>query len=124
MTTEKELGKALKEDRDTITIEGDLARKVFKIHATGKVAWVIAYGAITVAIASVISEMVTVGADSPIAIPVSLVSGTAAATTLGIPVATSAISIGVAAGSASALKKLRGYNLKKISADKIVLTKQ
>jgi hypothetical protein len=35
ITTPKELGKAIKEDRDTITIEGSLAKTTVKIHATG-----------------------------------------------------------------------------------------
>lgn len=35
MTTEKELGKALKEGQDTIEIEFDLCKKVIKIKAIG-----------------------------------------------------------------------------------------
>lgn len=36
MTTEKELGKALKEGQDTIEIEMDLCKKVIKIKVMGK----------------------------------------------------------------------------------------
>ena len=35
MKTEKELGEALKREEDTITIGGDLVKKVIKIHGTG-----------------------------------------------------------------------------------------
>ncbi|WP_275897270.1 hypothetical protein [Helicobacter suis] len=37
--TEEELARAIKEGRDTIEIEGDLATKTIRIKATGKVAW-------------------------------------------------------------------------------------
>ena len=53
MITTEELGKALKEERDEICIEGDLAQKVVKIYATGKVSWFIAVGAISVAVATI-----------------------------------------------------------------------
>ena len=53
MRTEKELGEALKREEDTITIEGDLVKKVIKIHGTGKPAWGLAIGAIGVAVVSV-----------------------------------------------------------------------
>lgn len=39
ITTEKELGEALKNRQDTLEIEGDLKTKVLRIKATGRVAW-------------------------------------------------------------------------------------
>ena len=124
MTTEKELGNALKNNQDEIVIEGDLCKKVVKIHATGKPTWIIAFGAITVAIYATISLIPTGGASAPAAAPSELIATTVAATTLGLPAAISAVSIGVAAGSAAVLNKLRNYKLTKISEDKIILTKK
>lgn len=37
--TAEELGKAIKNNEDTIEIEGNLKNEVFRIKATGKVAW-------------------------------------------------------------------------------------
>lgn len=38
VNNEKELGKALHDEEDSIEIEGDLSNKVIRIKATGKVA--------------------------------------------------------------------------------------
>ena len=43
--TSKQLGQAIKEEKETIEIEGDLAAKVIRIKATGKVAWGVAAAA-------------------------------------------------------------------------------
>ena len=45
MTDEKELGRALKEEKDMIVVEGDLVHKVIKIKMIGKAAWPICIGA-------------------------------------------------------------------------------
>ncbi|WP_205437214.1 hypothetical protein [Helicobacter suis] len=42
---------------------------------------------------------------------------------LGLPATTSALAIALAAGGVGVLNKLRGYNLKKISNTRVVLTK-
>ena len=65
VTTEKELADAIKDNEDTITIEGDLAKKTLRIKATGKVAWVIAFEAIGVAVYSVMLTIGTGGASAP-----------------------------------------------------------
>lgn len=65
MRTEKELGEALKREEDTITIEGDLVKKVIKIHGTGKPAWGLAIGAIGVAVVSVVATVATAGTSTP-----------------------------------------------------------
>ncbi|WP_034584074.1 hypothetical protein [Helicobacter pametensis] len=49
ITTQEELNQAMSNQQDGIEIEGDLAKKVIKIKATGKVAWIVAFGAICVA---------------------------------------------------------------------------
>ena len=61
---EKELGEALKNDQDRIEIEGDLAKKVIRIKATGKIAWAIAAGAIAVAVIAVLATPATGGASN------------------------------------------------------------
>ena len=117
MRTEKELGEALKREEDTITIEGDLVKKVIKIHGTGKPAWGLAIGAIGVAVVSVVATVATAGTSTP-------ATGGAAATVLGVPTAVSAVSIAVAAGGVGALNKLRDYNLTKINDNKVILKRK
>ena len=121
MRTEKELGEALKREEDTITIEGDLVKKVIKIHGTGKPAWGLAIGAIGVAVVSVVA---TAGTSTPATGSAALISGGAAATVLGVPTAVSAVSIAVAAGGVGALNKLRDYNLTKINDNKVILKRK
>ena len=68
---EKELARAVKNKVDLIIVEFDLAKKVFRIKATGKVAWAIAIGAIIAVIAVIVGT-------SGLAIPL-------ATTTFGMP---------------------------------------
>lgn len=100
VSSSKELGKALKEEKDEIEIVGDLKTKVVRIKATGKVAWVIAFGAITVAVISALSA-------NPAGEAIAITSGGAAVTVLGGATATAAIIIAVSAGSAKILTSLR-----------------
>lgn len=116
---EKELGCAIRDNVDTIEIEGDLAKKVVRIKATGKVVWVVAIGAIGVAVASIALAPASGGASTAagfIATPVA-VGG------LGVSVTACAVSIAVAAGGVGALNKLRKYKLEKKSDGGIVLRK-
>jgi hypothetical protein len=103
INSEKELGNALKDEKDTIIIEGDLVKKVVRIRATGKVAWAIAAGAIAVAIIIVIR---TGGTGTPGA---ALIGGAA---------------VGVAAGGVAALNKLRQYKEAERSAGRLVLKRK
>ena len=48
----KELGAEIERGADMIEIEGDLARRVIRIRATGRVAWLVAFGAIGLAAGS------------------------------------------------------------------------
>jgi hypothetical protein len=50
VSTEEELGRALKADQDTIEIHGDLVNKVLKIRATGKACWAVAITAVSIAV--------------------------------------------------------------------------
>ena len=96
INNEDDLGDALNKNDDTIEIEGDLAKKVFKIKATGKAAWIIAIAAIGVAVGLAVPTGGTNG-----------IIGAGAITVLGLPAATSA----VAAGGIGALNKLRRYKV-------------
>lgn len=109
--TEKELGKAIKEEKDTIEIEGDLRRKVIIIKATGKVAWAVAIGAIGVAVTATFLILPTGGASAPatgVLLPAAVAFGGGIG---GISVACAAVSIAVAAGGVGALNTLREYDL-------------
>ncbi|WP_104640881.1 hypothetical protein [Helicobacter bizzozeronii] len=116
ITTEKELARAIEEARDTIEIEGDLAGKTIKIKATDKVAWAVAIGAIGVALTALL-------ASGGVAAPVSGAVAAGAVGVLGLPATTSALAIAFAAGGVGVLNKLRGYDLKKISDTRVVLTR-
>lgn len=115
--TTKELGEALKQDQDTIEIEGDLARSTFRIKAAGKVAWVVAFGAIVVAVASVLAAPATGGTSAS----VGLVAAPAAVATIGGAATTAAIGIAVGAGTTAVLGKLRKYKVVKHTKNKLIL---
>lgn len=130
MTTDNaaELGKAIERGEDTITIEGDLARKIIRIKGTGKIAWALAGGCIAVAIVAVLSSPA-----APVAGPAGLIlettalaaGGAGAIGVLGVSATVTAISIGVGAKSKNAINKLRNnYTLTKINARRIVLKKK
>lgn len=118
---EKELAKAIKEEHDTIEIEGDLANKAIKIKATGKVAWCVCIGAIGIAVAATLAAPVTRGASLPVKFAIAPVVATSLG---GFSVVTSAIMIAVAAGGVDVLNKLRKYNIEKVSENKIRLTRK
>ena len=117
ITTEKELGEALKNDQDTIEIEGDLTTKVLKIKATGKVAWAVAIGAIGIAVA------ITLGSGGTAA-PAAGIVGIGAVSVLGASVATSAVAIAIAAGGIGALNPLRKYKVVSSQGNKLKLSRK
>jgi hypothetical protein len=117
ISNEADLGEALKNDQDTIEIEGDLKNKVLKIKATGNVAWVIAIGAIGIAVTLLIA---TGGTGAP----ASGIIGGGAVAVLGLPTAISAISIAVAAGGVGVLNSLRRYKIAEQSNGKLVLKRK
>jgi len=114
--TEEELAEAIENEEETIEIEGDLKEKVIKIKATGKVAWIIALGAIGVAVTVVIASGGSLA-------PASGIIGVAAISILGLPVAISAVSIAVAAGGVAVLNKLRKYKIVKNDDEVLILKK-
>ena len=128
---EKALGKAVHNDVDTIVIEGDLAKKVLRIKATGKIAWAIAIGAISVAIPIAIATVGSGGTAAPVTVPAEVLTLTAPAAVLGVGTTASAVSIAVGAASlggvsagVGALNKLRKYKLKKVGKDRVILTRK
>lgn len=117
ISSEADLGKALKNKQDIIEIEGDLKNKVIRIRATGKVAWMIAIGAIGVAVTLLVS---TGGTGAP----VSGIVGGGAVLALGLPATISAVSIALAAGGVGALNSLRGYKVAEQTNTKLVLKRK
>lgn len=124
MIDEKELGQAIKNNQDTIEIEGDLKEKVIKIKATGKVAWGACALGLAIAISATIATVATAGTSSPVTVPAGLIGMGTATTTLGAAVAGSAVAIGAAGGGIGALNKLRKYEIEKINDQKILLHKK
>lgn len=104
--TTKELGEAIKNNEESIEIEGDLKKQVFRIKATGKVAWGVCASVLGVAI---VFYLVTSKKDATggAALFVSgMVTTTAAATILGSAAVPAAL-IGIAAEGIGALNTLR-----------------
>lgn len=120
VSTEKELAKAVKDEEMEIIIEGDLAKKVVRIKAVGNVAWLVAAGAIGVAIASVLTAPTTAGISAAVGAP----AMAATVVTLGgVPVTTAAVAIAVAGGGVACLNKLREYDIEKKNDNKVILRK-
>lgn len=113
VTNPQELGKAIKKEPDEIIVEGDLANNVYKIKATGKVAWVIAFGAVAVAVIAVLTLPAGAAAGPAGLIADGIIAGVATTTAaasvgvLGLSATTAAIGIGVGARNANALKIIR-----------------
>ena len=132
VTTEKELGNAINDNIDTIEIEGDLAKKVVKIKATGKVAWAACIGSLTVAIIATVAAMIPDPAE-PVELGVASISygisavalgtATTSAVSIGIAGAIAAGATGVAVGSSAIgiLNKLRKYKITEKSERKLIL---
>lgn len=115
--TEDQLGKALKEGKDIIEIEGDLVNKVIKIKATGNIAWAVAITAIALA---VLALLISGGVSAP----ASGIVGFSAVSILGLPTTLSAISIAVAAGGVGVLNSLREYEIQSHTDNLLVLKRK
>lgn len=120
VSTEEELGEALKNDEDEIEIEGKIKDTVIKIKARGKIAWVVAIGAIGVAIAAIIAGGPTAGTTLPAG---AVALAPAAAALGGSNIALSAVMIGVAAGGVGALNRLRRYRIVSKNSHSIIIRK-
>lgn len=116
---EKDLGHALKNGEDTIEIEGDLIRKVFRIKATNKVAWAVAIGAIAVSVVAILAAPATFGISNS----VHVLTAPIVITSLGVPATAAAISIAVAGGVA-VLNKLRKYKVIEKTDKRLLISKK
>ena len=124
MTTEKELGEALKRGDSTIEVELDLSKKVVKIKTAERGSWALCVAAIGVA---VVCGVVTISTAGTATVPSAFIATPAIATVsgfLGMPTAISAIGIAMAGGGVGELNKLRGYRLEKVSDEKVILHKK
>lgn len=122
--TEAELGEALKNNEESIEIEGDLARKTIKIRATGNVAWAVCIGAIGIATYSVIATVGTGGTSAPVTATTAAFTAATATTVLGGAVTYSAIAIAVAAGGVGSLNKLRKYKQVSYENSRLILRRK
>jgi hypothetical protein len=100
---EEEFGQAVRDGKDRIELEGDLAAKVKKLYKINITLWSFCLVCLAVAIIALMQVPIT-GGTSGI---VSLVAGTPAAAILGTEIAVTAVMIGVAGGGIGVLKKLR-----------------
>lgn len=117
VTNEKELARAMEDKESTIEIVGDLSKKTIKLKATGKVAWAIAFAALTAAVAFAMS-----GAGAPAALPL---AGTTAAFIGGTGATISAIELAVAAGGVAILSALRDdYKIVEKNNNHVVLKRR
>jgi len=105
VNNEKDLGNAINQGEEEIIIEGDLAKKVIRIKATGKTAWIIAIGAVSVALVVVLAALAT-GPGAPAMGLIATTFAGGAVCVWGLAATVAAIEICVAAGSTTALKKL------------------
>lgn len=120
VSTEKELGEALKSKESTIEITGDLAKKTIKLRATGAVAWAVAFAAIGIAVYGAIAAIPTGGTS----VAISAFAAPAAVGILGGAATYTAIAIAVAAGGAGALSALRSYKEVSRTANSITLKRR
>lgn len=120
ITDEKELRDALQAGTDSIEIEGNLKDKVVRIKASGKVAWVIALGAIAVAVIVALSHtLANAGNANKV-----LMESPTLAPHLGLGIVWILLGIAVVATTLAMLNKFRGYKLEKVSNTRIILRKK
>ena len=120
VTSEKELGCALKAKPETITIEGEeLVKKVVKIKSINKFAWGVCLGGLTVAVAAALI--------SPVVPPLVIVKAAVAPTViciLGFKATAAAILIAVGGGGVAVLTSLRGYAISERNNNRMVLKRK
>lgn len=106
MTTNEEFVKALNDKAEYIILEGDKANDVYRIVVAGKIAWVLAIGAIVIGVALVFTTAGSGGAAAPATIPAMNLIAPAAVATLGWSATSTAIAICFAAGGVAAGKAI------------------
>lgn len=119
----KDLGKAMKDEKDTIEIEFDYGKKVVKIIGAGKIVWGIAAASLASAVAAIMLTLGSGGTSAPATGTYAAFAGSTASLTLGPTVAYTALIIAVSGGGMSALNKLRKYKVIK-KRDRYILKKK
>lgn len=114
----EDLAKAIKEEQEYIEIKGDLKKKVIIIKSKGKVAWLVASGAIAVAVISIIC---TGGTATPAA---TAFMAPVAVSILGIKTAVFALSLAIISGGVGILNKLRKYEIVENNNNRLILKKK
>lgn len=118
-----------------VEIEGDMAKKVFRIHGTGNIAWGALIAAVSVAAFSCIATIASAGSTSGVTVPAAAAS---IATTYGIGAAAGGTALvetlltfgivgGVSGGALvgiKALNKIRKCKITKVSDTHIILRKK
>lgn len=129
--TPKELGKAIKEEKETIEIVGDLAAKVIRIKATGNVAWAVAAAALGIGVFAIVHTPHATVATAPIGGAGGAISFTGGALSTGAagailgPAAITALTVAVVAGGIGALTTLRNkYKIANKSNGHVTLKKK
>lgn len=124
VSTPQELGKAISNGENKIIVTGSLGSAVITIEAIGPVAWVVAIGAIGVAVAGVMTTVGSGGAAAPVGVVMEGISAPGLIATFGsVSTVTTVISIAVAGGGVGTLTTLRKYKAKR-EGGKVVLTRR
>ena len=122
VNTIKKLVDALFDERNCIEVEGDFAKKIYKIRMSGPAAFALAIVALNAYAASQTAEIVSGGTATAVAVPAMIGSGAAAAA-FGFATACAVKMVTYGKGT-KPLKLLKEYDVKKISNKKIILTKK
>lgn len=123
----QDLGKAINEGQDEITITGDLKEKVIKIKAKGKVAWAIAFGAIGVAVLAIMAMPAAAPTGMGFVVDGALVASTAGAAVgiLGLSTTIAAVSICLGAKDKKVLDMLyKNYKIVEKNSRYIKISKK
>ena len=118
VSTEEELGKAIKNKEDYIEVEFDLQKHVVKIKATGQIAWAIVIAVLTVVVVGLISAPATGGTSALVGLGV---TAPAAVSILGLGGTQAAVAIAVAGGGVGILNQLREYKMERFSDGRMIL---
>lgn len=121
---EKDLGSAIERGEEEIIIEGDLSKRIIRIKATGKVAFVIAIGAVAVGLVVALSAPAT-GPGAPAMGLIATTNASGAVGVWGIGATVTAINLCLGTRSTIVLKKLyNGYKISKKTSKSITLVKK
>ncbi|MCG4253707.1 hypothetical protein K6W37_07315 [Acetobacter senegalensis] len=113
----------------TIEIEGDFAKKIIRLKATGNVAWPIAFGAIGLAVAALIVATPATVATGGLAAPVEGVSvamlAAPAVAIIGLDVVVMSVGLAITAGGVGILSRLRSdYKVVEQTPTHVMLVKR